>query len=121
MKRALIAATAIVSSSFTPALVAPAFAADGDDIILTPVNLEGEFDAQAICDEALRPNANSGFLTEPVNVSDTGWVNDGAPVRDQNVGAAVPTGTPTASFVIIEGATIATAEAPTSGAAAMRR
>ncbi|HEX2804011.1 MAG TPA: hypothetical protein VHN55_08550 [Sphingomicrobium sp.] len=104
MKRAIIAAVALVSTSLTSTITSPAWASDGDDdVILTPVNLDGDYDAQAICDEALRPNPNSGFLTEPTNVSDTGWVNDGDPVRDQNVGDPVPTGTPTASFVIIEG------------------
>jgi hypothetical protein len=103
MKRALLAATALISTSFSSIIASPAWADDGDDIILTPVNLDGDYDAQAICDEALRPNANSDFMTEPTDVQDSGWVNDGDPVRDQNVGTAVPTGTPTASFVIIEG------------------
>lgn len=103
MKRALLAATAILSSSFVPLLAAPAYAEDGDDVVLTPVNLEGDYDPQAICEEALRPAAQSGFQTEPTDIQDSGWVNDGDPVRDQNVGEPVPTGTPTASFVIIEG------------------
>jgi hypothetical protein len=103
MKRALLAATAVLASSFTPVLMTPAYAEDGDDIILTPVNLDGDYDAQAICDEALKPAAQSGFQTEPTDVSDSGWVNDGAPVRDQNVGDPVPTGNASASFVIIQG------------------
>ena len=99
----MLAAASLLSTSFLMP-TAPAFADDGDDnTILTPVNLEGDYDAQAICEEALRPAAASGYQTEPTDVQDTGWVDDGAPVRDENVGDAIPTGTPTASFVIIEG------------------
>ncbi|HET8534645.1 MAG TPA: hypothetical protein VFL74_03760, partial [Sphingomicrobium sp.] len=83
--------------------MAPAYADDGDDIVLTPVTLDGDYDAQAICDEALRPAAASGFQTEPTDVQDSGWVNDGAPIRDQNVGDSVATGTPTGSFFIADG------------------
>ncbi len=103
MKRALLAATAVLTSALTPVFMAPAYADDGDSTVLTPVTLDGDYDAQAICDEALRPAAASGFQTEPTDVQDSGWVNDGAPVRDQNVGDPVVTGTPTGSFFIADG------------------
>jgi hypothetical protein len=98
----MLAAASLLSTSFLVPTV-PAYADEGDETVLTPVSLDGEYDAQAVCEEALKPNPNSDFLTEPLDIQDSGWVNDGDPVRDQNVGAAVPTGTPTASFVIIEG------------------
>jgi hypothetical protein len=100
--RALIGAAALISTSLTPILTTPAFADDGDGITLSPVNVQ-EMTPQEVCDEALRPAAASGFLTEPTVTGDTGFVNDGAPVRGDNVGDAVPTGTPTSSFLILDG------------------
>jgi len=99
MKRALLAATAILFTSVNPAFITPAFA----DQTLTPVQLEGDYDAQEICEEALKPAEESGFLTEALNIDDSDWVDDGAPVRDENVGAAVPTGTPTAEGITFNG------------------
>jgi hypothetical protein len=107
MKRALLAATAIVFTSLSSTIATPAFADDGDDIILNPVTLDNPdgppLTAQEVCDEALRPAAASGFQTEPTSSTDSGWVNDGLPIRGDNVGAAVPTGTPSSSFVILTG------------------
>jgi len=107
MKRAMLAATAMVFTSLTSTVATPAFADDGDDIILSPVNLDNPdgppLSPQEVCDEALRPAAASGFQTEPTSSTDGGWANDGAPIRGDNVGNPVPTGTPTASFVILTG------------------
>lgn len=100
--RALISAAALISTSFTPILITPAWADDGDNTVLNPVNVT-DLTPQEICDEALRPAAASGFQTEPTVTGDTGWVNDGDPVRGDNVGDPVPTGTPTSSFVILDG------------------
>lgn len=107
MKRALLAATALISMSLTSTISTPAFADDGDDVVLNPVSLDNPdgppLTPQEVCDEALRPAAASGFLTEPTSSSDSDWVNDGAPIRGDNVGDAVPTGTPTSSFVFLDG------------------
>lgn len=107
MKRALLAATALVCTSVTSTISTPALADDGNDIVLNPVNLDNPdgppLTPQEVCDEALRPAAASGFMTEPTASSDSDWVNDGAPVRGDNVGDPVPTGTPTSSFVILDG------------------
>jgi len=100
-----LAATAIVAMTFS--ITTPAWADDEDenydDVVLSPVTLEGDYTPQQICDEALKPNPHSGFTTEPLVSTDTGWLNDGSPVRDENVGNAIPTGTPTSSFLILDG------------------
>lgn len=61
MKTKLLAATALVVSSFSPALITPAFA-------VTPEALAG---LQTACEDALRPNdPNSEFQTEPTGVTE---------------------------------------------------
>jgi hypothetical protein len=99
MKRALWTATA--ATVLMSGVIATPALADVDT--LDPVTLTGDYTPQEICDEALKPNENSGFQTEPLNVSDTDWVDDGDPVRDQNVGDPVPTGTPTAGPITFNG------------------
>jgi hypothetical protein len=96
MKRALLAATAALLTNAI--MTTPAFA----DVDLTPVNLT-DATPQDVCDEALKPDENSGFMTEPTVTNDTGWVDDGAPVRGANVGDPVPTGTPTAGPIVFNG------------------
>jgi hypothetical protein len=61
MKIKLLAATALVISSFSPALITPAFA-------VTP---EAQADMQQFCLDALTPNdPNSEFQTEPTGVTE---------------------------------------------------
>jgi hypothetical protein len=61
MKTKLLAATALVISSFSPALITPAFA-------VTP---EAQADLQTACEDLLRPNdPNSEFQTEPTGVTE---------------------------------------------------
>jgi len=61
MKTKLLVATALVVSSFTPAMITPAFA-------ITP---EAQAALQQVCDDLLRPNdPNSEFQTEPTGVSE---------------------------------------------------
>jgi hypothetical protein len=61
MKIKFLVATALVISSFSPALMTPAFA-------ITP---EAQADLQQTCEDALRPNdPNSEFQTEPTSVSE---------------------------------------------------
>lgn len=104
MKRALLAATALVSMSFTA--VTPALADDGDDITLTPLQLTNDdgpaLTPQELCEEVMRPAAPSGFQTEPVASSDSGWVDDGGPVKDEKVGDPVGTGNYTSSLLVLD-------------------
>ena len=61
MKTKLLVATALVISSFSPAVITPAFA-------ITP---EAQADLQTFCEDALRPNdPNSEFQTEPTGVTE---------------------------------------------------
>jgi len=105
MKTSYIAAVALLSSVFTPLSMAPAWADDVDH--LDSVNLDNPdgppLTPQEVCDEALKPAAASGFMTDPVNSSESGWVDDGPPTRGDNVGAPVPTGTPSAGPIVFNG------------------
>lgn len=94
----LAVASVLLSTSF---ISGPAFAGLDDDIPLPPINGELGDSPQDICDEQLKPNENSGFLTEPLNEVTGDWEDDGAPIRGDNVGDPVPTGTPVASNVIL--------------------
>ena len=59
---------------------------------LGPVADTTGLSAQDVCDDLLRPNdPNSEFQTEPTSELVGDWVNDGAPVRDEDVGDPVPT------------------------------
>jgi hypothetical protein len=90
-KRAILAATAMLVTSFQPVVITPAFA----DVVVDP---------QQFCEDQLKPNdPNSEFQTDPVDVVAGDWTDDGAPVRDEDVGDPVPTGTPVASSVIVDG------------------
>lgn len=61
MKIKLLSATALLISSFSPAVITPAFA-------ITP---QAQADLQAFCEAALRPNdPNSQFQTEPTGVTE---------------------------------------------------
>lgn len=82
----LLAATALVAMTFS--ITTPAWAEDEenyDDVTLTPVTLDGEYTAQEICEEALKPNPHSGFQTEPTTIVDTGYVQN--PPEDLGVSA----------------------------------
>lgn len=95
----------ILHSAVATALLATTF-------ISTPARSEGlgpvvgitGQSAQEVCEDLLRPNdPNSEFQTEPTSEVVGDWVNDGDPVRDEDVGDPVPTGTPVASNVIVSG------------------
>jgi hypothetical protein len=96
MKRALLAATAMLVTSFNPVIVTPAFA-QADPVV----------DPQQFCEDQLRPNdPNSEFQVEALSVSDSGWVNDGAayPDPDPSTGPAGDPegyGTPSYSTVFL--------------------
>lgn len=108
MKKILLAAAAATATLSSAIMSTPAYAfldeedEDYSGVTLTSVDLNGDYSAQQICDEALRPAAASGFTTSPTTVDDSGWANDGEPERDEDVGDPVATGTPTASNVIVE-------------------
>ena len=88
-KRAFLAATAVLVTSFQPMIITPAMADAVDD-------------AQKYCEDQLKPNdPNSEFQTEPVGLVEGDWTDVGAPVRDEDVGDPVPTGTPVASNVFL--------------------
>ena len=103
--RAFLSAAAIISTSFAPIATTAAWADDGDDIILTPLT-ESDSTPQQVCEDVLRPAAQSGFQTEAVNVSDGGTVNVGAAYFDPSsdtgpAGDASGYGTPTPSNVFL--------------------
>jgi hypothetical protein len=98
--RAILSAAALIGTSFTPISFASAALADENSVV-TPIQDTTGLTPQEVCDAVLRPADASGFYTYPANEVPGGWVNDGAPVRDQNVGDPVPTGTPTASNVFV--------------------
>jgi hypothetical protein len=72
----------------------------GDDAHV--VQLDGDYTPQDVCNATL-PATASGFTATPTVTDDTGWVNDGAPVRANKVGNPVPTGTASASSVLVDG------------------
>src|SRR5204862_4785361 len=91
--RAMLAATAVLISSFNPIIMTPAFA-DVDPVV----------DGQQFCEDQLKPNdPNSEFQTEPVGVVDSGWVNDGPPHAGTAAGDPEGYGTPTPSGVVFDG------------------
>lgn len=103
--RALLGAAAIISTSFAPIATTAAWADDGDGIILTPLT-ENDVTPQQVCEDVLRPAAQSGFQTEAVNISDGGTVNVGSPYFDPSsdtgpAGDASGYGTAVASNVIL--------------------
>jgi hypothetical protein len=90
MKRALLAATAVLTSSFTPILISPAYA----DV--PPVYDTSGLTPQEVCDAQLRPNnPNSEFQTQPENSSGETLFSTSDPVRDSSPFDQVGTGTPT--------------------------
>jgi hypothetical protein len=97
----------MISMSLTPIATTAAWADDGDGITLTPLTENGDIDPQTVCDDVLRPAAQSGFQTQPVNVSGQGiFTNTGAPYFDPDpetgpAGDPSGYGTPTASNVIL--------------------
>jgi hypothetical protein len=94
MKRALLAATALLVASFNPVLVTPAFA-------VPPVIDTTGLSPQEICDNLLTPNdPNSLFLTFPGNVSVGDWVTVSTELGDP-VGDPYGVGTPVASDIIL--------------------
>lgn len=96
MKRAFLAATAVLFTSFNPLLISPASANVpplADTTGLTP---------QEVCDAQLRPNdPNSDFQTYPINEVDGAFVNDGDPVPTDPIGDPSGYGTPVASNVFL--------------------
>lgn len=93
-KRAILAATAMLFTSFTPValppLVAPAFA-------------DAASDAQALCDELLQPNnPNSEFFTYPGNLVEGTWVTVGSDLGDP-IGDPYGVGIPTPSGTVFDG------------------
>lgn len=103
--RAFLSAAALIGTSLSPILTTAARADEGDDIVLTPITNAEDQTPQQVCDDVLRPAAASGFQTEPVSVSDGGWVNAGAAYPDLTnpQGPASGYGTPTASGLAYNG------------------
>jgi hypothetical protein len=93
MKRALLAATAITFSSFMSAT--PAFAS------VPPMHDTTGLTPQEVCDEQLRPNYQSGFMTEPTNEQGGGFVPVGDPYPTTSAGDPEGWGTPTYSNVLV--------------------
>ena len=94
MKRALLAATAILSSSF---MSVPAYAGPNDDIPLPSVQDTSGLTPDQVCQEILRPNdPNSQFQTDAINETDN-VVLSSTLVTDTTWWQQVPTGTPTYS------------------------
>ncbi|HVL78372.1 MAG TPA: hypothetical protein VM346_03695, partial [Sphingomicrobium sp.] len=91
MKRALLAATAITFASLvsTPALAVP------------PMHDTSGMSPQDVCDEQLRPNFQSGFMTEPTNVQGGTLVPVGNPYPTTAAGAPEGDGTPVYSNVLV--------------------
>ena len=93
-KRALLAATAVLVSSFNPLLVAPAFANP-------PIHDTTGLSPQEVCDAQLKPNdPNSDFMTEPQSESTGDWVTVSTELGDA-VGDPYGVGTPTFSNVFL--------------------
>lgn len=94
MKLALLAATAIISTSFA---AVPAYAGPNDDIPLNAINDTTGLTAQQVCEAVLRPNDDhSGFQTAPTNESDDVVLSQTL-VTDSTSYQTLPTGTPTYS------------------------
>lgn len=94
MKTALLAATAIVASSF---VAIPAYAGINDDIPLTAINDTSGLTAQEVCDAVLRPNDDhSGFQTAPTN-EETNVILSETTIQDTTPFDQQGTGTPTYS------------------------
>lgn len=96
MKRALLAATAIITSSFSPLMTTPAFANP-------PINDTTGLTPQQVCDDQLKPDYNSDFQTMPINVVYGDWTNIGDPVPTTPDGDPSGYGTPTASGITYNG------------------
>jgi hypothetical protein len=113
MKRALLAATAIITSSFSPLMTTPAFA---DDTFTNsvPVTDAADETPQQVCEDILKPNAASGFQTAATVTSDTGWVNVGNPYPDLTnpLGPRSGYGTPVAGPVVYDGTYIRNGGSP---------
>jgi hypothetical protein len=91
-KRAILAATAILVSSFNPVLVTPAFA------VASPIT-----DPQEFCEDQLKPNdPNSEFQTESVDVVEGDWVTVNTELGDP-IGDPYGVGTPTATGIQYNG------------------
>jgi len=94
MRKALTAAvmccTALSSFVSTTAFAFETPVIIHDDTGLTP---------QEACEEQLRPIAASGFLTEAIEVSVGGWVDDGPPYQGESAGPKYGVGTPSYSAI----------------------
>ena len=93
MKRALLAATAILISSFNPVLITPAFAAKPP---LVPPATDG-MSMQDVCDAQLTPNDPADFQTFPKPGTIVEVTTPGTPEKDGDAFLVEPGGTPTYS------------------------
>jgi hypothetical protein len=94
MKFALLAATAILSSSF---VAVPAYAGPNDNIPLNPIADTTGLTPQQVCEAVLRPNDDhSGFQTAPTDLEE-GVTLSSTLVTDSLSYQTLPTGTPTYS------------------------
>lgn len=96
MKRALLAATAMIASSFSPVLTTPAFAAK------PPINDTTGLTPQEVCDAQLTPNEHSDFETYPINQVPGSWVTVNTNYGDP-VGEPYGVGIPTAFGIVFDG------------------
>lgn len=102
--RAIVCATALLSSGLTPLGVTPAFANPPiiDTTGLTP---------QEVCDAQLKPDEKSEFTTFPENVSEGDWVTTGTDLGDP-IGDPYGVGTPTASNVFLSNSYFRNGQSP---------
>ena len=93
--RALLAASAMLFGSFTTAVFPP---------LATSAYADAASDAQAFCEDLLRPNdPNSQFTTSPTGLTTGDWVNDGPPVQGDAAGDPYGVGIPTPSDNVFNG------------------
>jgi hypothetical protein len=94
MKRAFLAATALLATSVSPTFTTPAFAAP------PPINDTSGLTPQQVCDEQLTPDEHSDFTTFPSNESTGDWVTVGTDLGDP-IGDPYGVGTPVPSNVFL--------------------
>lgn len=93
LKNTAIAAL-LSCSLLTP--VTPAMAVEQ-----VPPTLNSPLTPQEVCDAQLRPDLRSEFRTQPIEISNTGWVNVGGPRLGDAAGDKSGFGTPVASNVFL--------------------
>jgi hypothetical protein len=92
-KTAFLAASAIISSSFMTAT--PAFAS------VPPMHNTSGLSPQEVCEEQLRPNYQSGFMTEATNLQGGTFEPVGDPYPTTSAGDPEGWGSPTYSNVLV--------------------